>query len=396
MAGPSRFSPEQLDKIRATLQLGLGDDSADILESLENRFGANAPPEHAAEAESGGSDDGKSHHRVPGQVNVARIIQEEKVEKMLEAIPSVRDNPANLRALIVAILQHGKAFHMVDALSKVRSDVELVNALVHGIINKTGVNPLIDALRYAGESQLAMQALAHAICKQGTIQHIIRAIATVHKNPEVSQIWALEVMGKGNVEQMLEALNLIDKDSNGPVILVTGIVSNKESSTEQLIRALQGCKENPKALAVVAVELAKRADTSSMVTLLDKYVSDSTDAGEIVVAKLVNKGRPQQIADACKHITSDSNAARILAWGVATKCALDQLLRAHRLLTTSPMARQMVGLEIVKKRGKLMAMKDLGSEVWDLVKNQAEIEAFMRKSQKRLEWVLKNQLGEEA
>lgn len=396
MAGASRFTPEQLEKIRSTLKGNLGDDSAKVLQSLDKRFTAETDAGQEIIMEDVEDETPGKPARVSGQINVARIIQEGKIEKMVETLGQVKENPAAIKALVNALLQgeDTKAFHLVETLSKVRTDPELTLALVRGIVSKKGINPVIEALRHATASQEAMRLLAQNIAENGTVSHIIRAIATVHKNAEVEVVWAMEVIAKGTVEQMLEALNLMDKESTGVIILATGIINHKEVVIGQLVQALSGCKDNAKASSIVATELARRADVNSLVTLLEKYLSDDTDAGEIVVCKLVEKGRILQLLEACRHISANSIAGRILATGIIQRADPEQLLKAYKMLSSNVVARQIIGLDLVKKKGKLMALRDLGKEVLDLVKNQAEIESFAKKAQKRMEWVLSNELQE--
>ncbi|MBF0285165.1 MAG: hypothetical protein HQL51_12005 [Magnetococcales bacterium] len=393
MAGGSRFSNEQIEKIRKTLQGSLGDESSQVLQSLESRLSIGEGPEISLNASDDEDESGGKKVRAPGSINVGRIIEENKVEKMLEALPQVKENHQAVRMLVTAVLQHpeSKAFHMVEALGKVKGEVELVNALCKGIISRKGVNPLIEALRHATASQEAMKMLAYAVAEQGTVAHMIRAIATVHKNQELEMIWAMEIMAKGGVDQMLEAINLMDKASPGIVILATGVVSNKEVAISQLVSALQNCKDNPKAASIIAVELARRADISSLVTLLEKYVSDDSDAGEIVVCKLVEKGRPPQMVQAVRSISSNSMAGRILAAGIIQGGQAELVERAYKTMSTSaPGAKQMLALDLIKKKGKFNALRILGKEVLDLLKNQEEIEGFGKKAVKRMEWVLKS------
>ena len=167
-----------------------------------------------------------------------------------------------------------------------------------------------------------------------------------------------------------------------------------------LVRALPACKENQQAANILANEIAKKADVHSLVGILDKFVSHETEAGEMLVAKLVDKGRLNQMMDAAKLMRSDSVASRILAVGLVENLAgkgdggVEALHKGFRVLGGAPTARKILALEIIKIKGKLMAMTLLGKEVFEFTKNQAEIDGLAKKARKRYDWILKNELSE--
>ncbi|MBF0142239.1 MAG: hypothetical protein HQL59_02115 [Magnetococcales bacterium] len=401
MADRDIYSAEQLEKIRATLKSTLGEGSAQALANLDTRFTA-AESSEAAQAKKSPRKVEEPAKEAAAAVDIAAVIQEGSIKRLLETLGEVKEDPAGTRSLVAALLQHNevKAFHMVEALGKVSQDRELVDALVHGIVTRKGVNPLIDALRFAVISPEAMKSLAMAIAEQGTVNHIIRSIATAPRNQEAAEIiWAMEVMGKGTMEQMLESLNLMEATSPGVVILATGVVNRKEVAIEPLVRALGSVKGNSKAESILAVELSRQADIPALITLLEKYVSDRTEAGEILVTKLVHRslesrGRVKLLAKAAGNMRSDSSASKILAWGIIEQGDDAQLERAYPKMNAAPEARSILGLGISKKLGKIKALKLLGKDFFTASKASAQIEANLSAARKRYHWILKEVLGE--
>ncbi|MBF0125975.1 MAG: hypothetical protein HQM02_02080 [Magnetococcales bacterium] len=403
MAERDQYTSEQLAKIRATLAEALGDDASQALDNLDHRFVA-ASEELAAEASHGpgarkshsdGDDEKKS------SVDVESVIQEGRLKKMLETLDKIQDDSEQVRTLVAEILRHRevKAFHMVDAMSKVTNDVELVNALAHGIVSHKGVNPLIDGLRHATISPEAMKSLAMGVAEQGTVNHIIRAIATAPPNqPEAEVIWAMEVMGRGSMEQMLEAIKLLANTSPGAIILATGIVNRKEVAIEPLVRSLSATKGNAKATTILAVALTKLADTGSLVTLLEKYVTDDTDAGEILTVKLVQrsleeKGRPKLMAKAARVMHANSMAGKILCMGIVDQGDPGQLEATYQRIG-HPVGKQMVAVGISKKLSALKALQLLGGDYFKLSKFQATADAATKEARQRYNWILMHVLGE--
>ncbi len=392
MADREQYTAEQLERIRATLEQSLGTESGQALENLEKRF---KPKEDEVPKFAGGrkkeEEEAEKKH-----VDVAALVEDGKLKKMLDALADVKDETDSIRALVAAILRHRdvKAFHLVEALSKVGHDLELVNALVHGITSRKGVNPLIDSLRHAVISPEAMKSLAMGISEQGTVNHLIRAIATAPRNqPEAEIIWAMEVMRKAPMEQLLEAINLMDDASPGVVILATGLVNRKEVAIEPLVRALSSSKNNAKASAILALELSRLADIPALIVLLEKYISDTSEAGEILAAKLVQrsldeKGRIKLMAKACRFMRGDSMAGKILCWGIVTQGDQTQLERAFGRLGAHPIGKKMVAMGISKKMSGLKAFKLLGKLMFQLSKFQPEVDKAMKEAQARYKWII--------
>ncbi|MEO5346402.1 MAG: hypothetical protein H7834_08500 [Magnetococcus sp. YQC-9] len=410
MAERDIYTQEQLDRIRATLVDALGDKANQALDNLSSRF-VPAPesadePQKGSGARKGGSSSGTSqdhHEEKKVHVDVEGVIQEGKLKKMIDVLGKLQDDPTQVRTMIAEILRHPevKAFHMVDAMSRVSGEIELVNALAHGIVSNKGVNPLIDGLRHATISPEAMKSLAMGIAEQGTINHVIRAIATAPPNqPEAEIIWAMEVMGRGTMEQMLESIKLMANESPGTTILATGIVNRKEIAIEPLVRSLTATKGNAKATAILAVALTRLADTTGLVTLLEKYVTDDTDAGEILTAKLVqrsleekDKTRPKVMARAAKLMRADSMAGKILAMGLVQEGDPLQLEAAFQRMNHIS-GKQMLACGIAKKLGGMKAIRMLGGDYFKLSKMQAVSDAAMREARQRYEWIIYTLLGE--
>ncbi|MBF0180959.1 MAG: hypothetical protein HQM03_13130 [Magnetococcales bacterium] len=402
MPDRDQYTSEQLAKIRATLEEALGNDASQALDNLDHRFIA-----AAEEAEEGGAGSGRRgsapaiEDEKKSSVDVESVIQEGRLKKMLEALGKIQDDPEQMRTMVAEILRHRevKAFHMVDAMSKVSNDVELVNALAHGIVSHKGVNPLIDGLRHATISPEAMKSLAMGIADQGTVNHIIRAIATAPPaQPEAEIIWAMEVMGRGSTEQMLEAIKLLSNTSPGAIILATGIVNRKDVAIEPLVRALSATKGNAKATTILAVALTKLADTGALITLLEKYISDDTEGGEILSVKLVQrsleeKGRPKQMAKAAKVVHGNSMAGKILCMGIVDQGDPQQLEMAYQRIG-HPVGKQMLAVGISKKLSALKALQLLGGDYFKLSKMQAVADTATREARQRYNWILQNVLGE--
>ncbi|MGN7612314.1 hypothetical protein ACQZV8_09540 [Magnetococcales bacterium HHB-1] len=399
----NRYSSEELSKIRGVLQDVLGASADDALHNLDQRFTPSDVEEEEKEAEEGEdllSGSGKKSSKKTAAVDVATVIREGKIPPMLEALSQVQEEPKEVRALVAAILKHrsAKAFHLVEALGKVNTDEELVNALSQGILSRKGVNPIIEALRYAVISPSAMKSLAMGIADQGTVNHVLRAIASSPKNQhEVEVIFAMEVMGKGSVEQMLEAMNLMDDNSPGTVILATGLVHRQEVGVEPLVRGLSNCRSNARASTLLAVKLVSIVDTQSLVSLLEKYVDEKTEVGEIVATKFVynclhEKRRGPLLVKACRKIRSNSMTGRILSIGLIKLGDVEAMQKAFQALNFCPSGRDMIALALIKKRGKIMAMRALGKAVWETSKNASEINGNMRKALERYEGLIQGHL----
>ncbi|MBF0623778.1 MAG: hypothetical protein HQL82_03120 [Magnetococcales bacterium] len=396
MSTRNQYSAEQLEQIRATLKDSLGDDSTTALDNLNNRFtpGVEAPETEKKPGRSL-SKTGSSLGKV-SKIDVEEVIRSGNITKMLEAVPIVLGEPNKINALIDALLKNGevKSFHLVEALGKVHKDKDLVERLVDGIITRKGVNPLVDSLKFAVISPKAMLDLARSLAEQGTVNHILRAIAGAPKGQdEVEIIWTMEVIGKGTIDQMLDAIKLIETSSPGTVVLATGIVNRKGTSVESMVRALGAAKENPKAATILVVPLVKKMDVPVLISLMEKYLPDKNPASEIVAAQLVNRclghaTRSKELATAIRFARNETMTAQILAWGLVKQDKLDQILRGYNRLPSPTMAKKMLAMGVVKMKGKLMSLKELGKAGWDLTSNTAEIAKAMNETQARYKQIL--------
>ncbi|MBF0367897.1 MAG: hypothetical protein HQL52_00410 [Magnetococcales bacterium] len=379
------YSSDQLKKIRETLQSSLGTGSDSALSTLDSRFVASE--KSAAQA---AEEDKKAAPAAP-EVDVPALIQEGNIDAMLEAMGELKDNPGGLRQLTGALLQHNKskAFHMVDAMSKVTGDKDLIEALANGVVAKKGINPLIDALRHAVISPVAMKVLAGAIAEQGSVNHIIRSIATAPTGQEEAEIiWAMELIGKAGIDSMLEAINLLEKDSPGVVILATGLVNRKEITAQPLSKALIQCMDHPKPAMILAVELTRLADLPSLVMLMEKGLTDKSEAAEVIIAKMVWRSlnedtKVKMLSRAAKSIKNDSMAGKILAWGLVQQGDPKEMEKAYRRLRANPDAKNIVGVGLVSKLGKFAALRTLGKEVLALGKVQGAADAASREAKNR-------------
>ena len=396
MAAGDIYTAEQLESMRKTFKESLGDSSAQALEDLDARF---VPAPDVTE------DDLKLERLRAGEdkkINADRLVDAGNLGTMLGALAEVKDDPVKQKRLISGILEHKetRSTDLVEALGQVANRQELVEVLVAAISGQKGVNPLIESLRYATISPKAVRSLAKGIAEQGTVNHLIRAIGTAPRNqPDAEVIFAMEVIRKGSLEQMLEALNLLDDASPGTVIVASGVVNRKDVGIEPLVRAMASSKNNAKAAAILALEMTKRAEVPAIVTLLERYISDDSDSGEILTAKLVNSclgdpSREELMFKACRQMHGESMAGKILAMGILDLNDAAKIENGYGRMVAHKPAKQMLALGIFKKLGMVGGMRLLGKEYFQMSKHQPALEADLKEVRKRFHWIIKEVLGE--
>ncbi len=411
MAERDLYTSDQLAKIRETLAESLGESSGGALENLDSRFTAKEESEAADEATGGKGK--KKADKTPAQAeeekeakegeNLALILEENKLKDMIAAVGDFKDSKDDVHELIGAVLRHRevKAFHLVECLAKIRrDDIDLIDALVDGITSRKGINPLIDALRYATESDKAVKALAMGIAEQGSVNHLIRSIATAPSGlKEAETIWAMEIMGKGSMEQLLEAMKLLDDNSPGIVILAVGLTNRKEIAIEPLVRALAASAENPKACAILAVALTKLTDVHQIVTLLEKYVTDDTEAAEILVSKLVlssskRNDKGAELPKACGYMRGSSMSGKILAQGIIEQGGPAQMEKAFNRMKSHGTGQKMIAIAIKNKLGGMKAIKLLGGLFFQLGKFEDEARSATSEAKARYKEIVTTILKE--
>ncbi|MBF0096631.1 MAG: hypothetical protein HQM04_08740 [Magnetococcales bacterium] len=398
MAQKDNYTVEQLERIRATLGTALGDKSAQALEVLETRF--SAAPDVSEEDEKLM----KLREKMDNpSVDVTAIIATGRLPDMIAGLDKAKSEPDKQQRLVTAILNHkdAKPPSLVEALGKVTNRRELVEDLVGGIVAQRGVNPLIESLRYATISPTAYGALAKGIAEQGTVNHLIRTIATAPRGQADAELmWSMEIMRKGTLEQLLEAMNLLDDSSPGIVALASGVANRKDVGVEPMVRGLSFCKNNAKASAILALELTRVADLNAVVVILEKYISDGSDAGEILVTKLVHrtkfaKNREPLLIKACRFMRGDSMAGKILAMGLNDLNDGEKFAQAHSRLSSHLGAQKVMAVGIARKLGPIKGVSMLGKEYFKVSSYQPEVDALLKEAKQRYEWILKEVLNED-
>ena len=398
MASKDNYTVEQLERIRATLGTALGDKSAQALETLETRF--SPAPDISEEDEKLMKLREKMENPT---IDVSNVIATGRLPDFVGALDKVKNELDKQQRLVTAILNHkdAKPPSLLEALSKVSNRRDLVEDLVAGIVAQRGVNPLIEALRYATISPTAYEALAKGIAEQGTVNHMIRTIAAAPRGqPDAELMWAMEIMRKGSLEQMLEAMNLLDDSSPGIVALASGVANRKDVGVEPMVRGLSFCKNNAKASAILALELTRVADINAVVVILEKYISDGSDAGEILVVKLVHrtkfaKSREPLLIKACRFMRGNSMAGKILAMGIYEMGDVEKCVQAYGRLAGHPAAHKVMAWGAFKKLSALKAMSLFGKAYFSMSSQQAEVEAILKEARQRYEWILQEVLGED-
>ncbi|MEO5341530.1 MAG: hypothetical protein H7837_13610 [Magnetococcus sp. MYC-9] len=398
MASKDNYTVEQLERIRATLGSALGDKSAQALETLESRF--SPAPELSEEDEKLLKLREKMENPT---IDVNAIIATGRLDEMVAALDKTKAETGKQQRLVTAIVTHkdAKPPKLLEALGKVSEKRDLVEDLVSGIVAQKGVNPLIDALRFATISPTAYEALAKGIAEQGTVNHLIRTIAASPRGQHDAELlWAMEIMRKGTVEQMLEAMNLLDDASPGIVALASGVANRKDVGVEQMVRGLSFCKNNTKASAILALELTRMADINAVVVILEKYISDATDAGEILVVKLVHrakfaKAREPLLIKASRFMRGSSMAGKILAMGIYETGDPDKIIQAYNRMSGHPPAQKVMAWGLFKKLGAMKAISLLGKAYFSMSAQQAEVDEILKEARQRYAWVLQEVLGED-
>lgn len=397
MATGDNYTADQLERMRKTFRESLGDVSAQALEDLDKRF--IAAPDVTEE-------DAKLERLRAGEekkIDVDRIVETGNLRSILSTLQEVKGDAPKQKKLISAVLEHreARAADLVEALAAVSDSKDLVEVLVASISAQKGVNPLIEALRHAIISTKAVQSLAKSIAEQGSVNHLIRAIGTAPRDqPEAEVIFAMEVIRKGSLEQMLEALNLLDDTSPGIVVVASGVVNRKGVGIEPLVRAMASSKNNSKAAAILALEMTKRAEVPAIITLLERYISDESDSGEILTARLVRScledpSKTELMFKACRQMHAESMAGKILAMGILDLNDATHTETGYTRMVAHAPAKQLLALGVYKKSGAVKAMRMLGKEYFQMSKKQPALDAELKEVRKRYHWILKEVLGED-
>ncbi|ABK42852.1 hypothetical protein Mmc1_0326 [Magnetococcus marinus MC-1] len=385
------FTQKQLDNIKSQLAKTLGDQSSTALENLDNRFTAREE-EVIIEANPDVMDDHSATGGFkPGaKIDVDEVIAEGKLGPMLGTLGplvKIEEKKADLRRMVEAIINHPeiKAFNLVEALTRVRKNSEMVGLLVDQVVARKGINPLIDSLKVSGINKPAMQKLAAGIAEMGTINHLLRAIASCPKNQEEVEITlTMEVIGKGALEQMLEAIKLIDPMSPGAVVLATGVANVKNLPVEPCVRALTAVKDNEGGAQILAKRLVEMVEVPALVSLLEKYVSETTPAAHVVVTQLIHKvmiqpSRNKELIKATKAVRGDSMPAQMLATAIVKFCDKDDWERTF-LRVAGHNSKVILACAYGKQGGMFGTIRKLGKAGYDMSKNAAEANKLMKEA----------------
>jgi hypothetical protein len=330
------------------------------------------------------------------QLVVGKLASEGRLQDMMDGLKRVKENKGEAKILVEAILinKQTRAFHLLEVLKDTKQHEEIVDSLVSGIVSRKAINSLIDALSFVENSPNALRHLAEAIVATGKINQIIRAIGTAPKGlPDAEIIWTVEILSKGTLEQIMEAVKLLEVNSPGMIILVAGLVNRDDIAIESLVRAIDFTKSNPNATTLLATAIVRIADAPTIVTLLEKHISDSSYAAEILVTGLVNKstkgrGKGKLLSKASRCMRSDSTAGQILAMGIVKQKNSEILLNSYNSMKSHQIGRKMIAVGIVDTLGKMQAMKILGSQYFKISKFREEVSAATEEASSFYQFIL--------
>ncbi|MEG3641510.1 hypothetical protein [Magnetococcus sp. PR-3] len=397
------FTQKQLDSIKDQLSKSLGDKSGKALENLDSRFTAREE-EVIVEANPDVMDDQSATGGFkPGsKIDVDEVIAEGKMAPLigtLAPLVKIEDKKADLRKVVEAVINHPevKAYNLVEALTRVRKNSDMVALLVDQVVARKGINPLIDALKVSGVNKVAMQKLAAGIAEMGTINHLLRAIASCPKNQEEVEITlTMEVIGKGALEQMLEAIKLIDPLSPGAVVLATGVANVKSLPVEPCVRALTAVKDNEAGAQILAKRLVEMVEVPALVSLLEKYVTETTPAAHVVVTQLIHKviiqpSRNKELVKATKAVRGDSLPAQMLATAIVKYCEKEVWEKVYPRMGGHN-SKVILACAYGKKGGMFGTIRKLGKAGYDMSKHTGEANKLMKEAWDRCEVVAREVL----
>ena len=404
MAEHDTYTSAQLEKIRGTLSDSLGNSSNDAIDRLDERFVAkeDSPLSDATTTRTTQpTEESRKKLAEKRKFDLDLLINKGNLQSMLAGVEYLKDDYGALLKLVRAILDHQqtKAFHLLEVLKILNKNPEILEMLVSGMIARKGINHLIDAMHIVKSNPESMKKLASSIADQGTVNHIIRTIATAPKEqPEAETILTMEVIARGTVKQILEVFKLIEPGSPGGVVLATGLVNRKEVTIESLVVAIKASKDDILATTILTVALANLADVPTLVNLLEKYISDTTYAGEILTSKLVHqslneRGRIKLMAKAAQYMHSGSIAGQILAMGIVEQGDVVQMERAYNRMRTHPIGQKIVAVGIIEKLGTLKAMRILGSQYFNIAKFQTQVSSATKEARELYKHILKENLA---
>ena len=326
-------------------------------------------------------------------------IKHEQIDNMVESIADIND-PTERQKMVAAILEHGKLrdSHILLAMGQLQDQVELLDLFVEEVLLRNRFKLLIDALCLSTVSQHSVKRLSIAVLELNDLEKLILAIASVPKGlPETEIIWSMKVIEIGTFEQILKVIGLIAASSPATLILAKSLVTHKKVKSNALKRALSSCKGNEEASAIIVRALSRLSDVKMLLALLADQVADNTQAGEILVSKLVQKSllsteESRLIHTACQYMQGDSMAGKILAMGVIDLGNPDQLERAYNRMSEHKIGNKMLACALKAKLNKLQALSLLGKKYFQLNAKSSDIVAATKEARKRYLWITANSL----
>ncbi|MGN7611839.1 hypothetical protein ACQZV8_07110 [Magnetococcales bacterium HHB-1] len=276
-------------------------------------------------------------------------IRSGQVEAVLEAIPQWLDNPAVLVDMVRGLEKHGNALHWLKAfelfLSKEETSMPAQELLLEAFLERKSFVPLMDLVRLLPEDSEHFTAIANVL-KTFSGNRLVETIGKSVDRPDVQYFITQILVNDGESDHLRDVLPFLKNNPEANQMVAWRLVDEAETieDFQQLIvviaNRIKG--DNSGAMALVMQQYVRMASDEQLLKALELYVSDQGKAGEVVVAELVHRRKPELMLKGVRFMNSDSMASMILAMGMIQHATSSQVKDAAKMCRSSPRAKQIL------------------------------------------------------
>lgn len=293
-----------------------------------------------------------------GHSEVQVAIESGKPEAILAMLTVWSLDDTVRRALIMGLIkiiqaQSGTNSFLVTAMKSIQETAGWTDdceRLVEAIVEKKHVLSAIETLEVVPLECNQLDALALVIVTGTSPEQLLRAMRASSDKPRIQKRLLPALIQTGSIRFLAEAFQYVDKDSPVFTNLVDAILEKGKFSSDFLPLILGMTDVESPVYAKLVKRFLKVAPIKELAHLLSKQISDDTQLGEFLASEIVNRGQPENMAEAFKHTTMDSFASVILAYGLASFSGSKTELIDQALTQTAMLPRA----EMILKHAQLL------------------------------------------
>ncbi|MBF0588653.1 MAG: PilZ domain-containing protein [Magnetococcales bacterium] len=308
--------------------------------------------------------DHKKGHMEDQSPEVYDAIRGGQSEEMLAHLASWQGNQDVTMELVEGLVKHGSSSELLAAFRHLyphegHPGVEL---LFNALLEKRHFATLMEMLQILPEASPFMTPLCGCVVDAFRGEKLMEAVRRTRNKPKIQSQLITNLVDRGSVDDFVQSLGFMEENPHGTMLVVDQI-SKRSDTSDDYMRVIAMMRnmtrgDSNQALEVLLKKFIKVATDGALLQVLERYVSDQGEAGQILTSEMAHRGNPLLVAKAFKQVAMDSTSSMVLAYGLVQCGTREYIEAALEFCGSCPRARtilqgQLLRFQMKRKLGFL-------------------------------------------